>query len=59
MKSASDNLARCVEQLDAYAVAFDAPLFVKNGRLARRLERPGRERGRARPSRSGPPSGRH
>ena len=44
IKSASDNLARCVEQLDAYAGAFDTPLFVVDGRLARRLERPDRQR---------------
>jgi hypothetical protein len=44
IKSASDNLAQCVEQLDAYERAFDAPLFVIEARLAQRLERPERER---------------
>jgi hypothetical protein len=48
IESAFDNLARWVEQLDAYARAFDAPLFVIDERLVKRLQRPDRQRVRDR-----------
>lgn len=44
IRSGADNLARCVQQLDAYVRAFDVPLFVVDDRLTRRLERPDRQR---------------
>jgi hypothetical protein len=36
IKSGAESLARCVQRLDAYARAFDAPVFVVDAAIARR-----------------------